>query len=404
MFLSKYNEYVVKRNRVYVYNTRYFNSISFDEFDVDEVKNFMLNANDDKLLDLGFVCKDNDELDQVFEWYMDLKYSALNLNIMLVMNYKCNCACKYCFENLDKSFLSDKNIDTEKIVKFILDIYIKNKSECLTLTFFGGEPILSLPNILDIATALNKSNINIKYLVITNGTLLTASVLAKLSDVGIKHFQITVDGPQHIHDIRRPCKNKRSSWKMIVDNLIFSLDFDVELTLRINIDSENIDYFDELLSSLPKEVVNSKKTNIYIAPVVGCLNCTVSKTLKDREFVLKTAWQKIKKNSYPIPIYPPVYAPCPRHSKESAFYVDMQGNIYTCGGFVGNINRVEKNFSKKFKEYYERLRYIPPETCFNCSFFPVCMGGCQFEASALGSQCQKSYLKGIYDEYFTKYC
>ena len=150
--------------------------------------------------------------------------------------------------------------------------------------------------------------------------------------------------------------------------------------------------------------MNSEKIYIYIAPVVGCLNCSVSKTLKDRELVLKKAWYKIKKNNYSIPIYPPVYAPCPRHSKESAFYIDMNGNIYTCGGFVGDIKRSKKKFSEKFTEYYERLKYIPPEACFNCSFFSVCMGGCQFEASALGSRCQKSYLKGIYDEYFTKYC
>ncbi|MGP1530543.1 MAG: hypothetical protein ACTTI3_09470 [Treponema sp.] len=54
-------------------------------------------------------------------------------------------------------------------------------------------------------------------------------------------------------------------------------------------------------------------------------------------------------------------------------------------------------------EKYERIKYTPPDTCFKCSFFPICMGGCQFEAKALGTYCQKSYLKAVYDEYFTKY-
>ncbi|PIE99055.1 MAG: hypothetical protein CR988_00620 [Treponema sp.] len=404
MYLSKYNEYQLRENRVYVYNTRYFNSISFDENDVDKVKKFMLNTQDTELLNLGFISKTDNELNEIFEWYMDLKYSASHLNIMLVMNYNCNCECKYCFENLDQSFLLTKNIDIKKIVNFILDIYKRNKSESLTLTFFGGEPLLSLENILKITNDLNESKINIKYLVITNGTLLTLPVLEQLFNIGIKHFQITIDGPQQIHDIRRPCKNKKSSWKMIIDNLLIALNLDVEITLRINIDNDNIDYFDELLSSVPKKIIDSEKTNIYIAPVVGCLNCTVAKTLKDRASVLKTAWHKISENNYPIPISPPVYAPCPRHSKESAFYLDMYGNIYTCGGFVGNIKRVEKKFSEKFQEYYERLKYIPPKSCFKCSFFPVCMGGCQFETAALGTNCQKTYLKEIYDEYFTKYC
>lgn len=46
MILSLYNNYVNYDNRVYVYNTRYMNAVSFDSSDIDEVKTFLQSSDE----------------------------------------------------------------------------------------------------------------------------------------------------------------------------------------------------------------------------------------------------------------------------------------------------------------------------------------------------------------------
>lgn len=144
-------------------------------------------------------------------------------------------------------------------------------------------------------------------------------------------------------------------------------------------------------------------TTIYIAPVIGHKTESLNYTLKDRAIFLKRAWKLIKDNNLPISIAPPHYAPCPYSSYESAFYIDFYGNVYTCGGFVGKTEKVERVFDHKTEQFWNRVNYKPKEACFKCTFFPVCMGGCKFEEESLGGNCQYSYLKEVYDEYYTKY-
>jgi len=379
------------------------NAVSFDSSDIDEVKTFLQSSDELYFQKMGFVAAQDNEHDELFEWYMRLKYSHDDLNIMLIMTYDCNCACKYCFEKLDNSLQITNSVNIVKITDFIKALYVKNRYKSIAITFFGGEPFLAYLQILEITETLNIIKTQIKFLVITNGTLLDYNQLKELARLGVKNYQITIDGPKEIHDIRRPCKNGISSWDVIISNLSYFEKLDIDLTIRINIDEQNVQYLGAILDSIPNTIKERKKTLFYISPIVGCLDCSILQTLNSRTKVVKQAWKDIQENGYPIKITPPAYAPCPYHSIESAFYLDLNGNVYTCGGFVGDIERIERKLSNKYPNYYERIKYTPPDTCFKCSFFPICMGGCQFEAKALGTHCQKSYLKAVYDEYFTKY-
>ena len=129
----------------------------------------------------------------------------------------------------------------------------------------------------------------------------------------------------------------------------------------------------------------------------------LKETLEKRTSFMKRAWQIIYDKNLPVAIKPPVYAPCPYDSYESAFYIDLYGNVYTCGGFVGKPNKIEREFGNKSDKFKKRIEYEPDEKCFECTYFPVCMGGCKFETETLGGKCQKAYLTEVYDEYYSKY-
>lgn len=407
-YTSIYNEYVLKDDKVYVYNTQLMNVIRFNSDSIESVKSYLEEVNDETLKNLGFI-RDNDyEVEEGKYNYNKMAYTTKKLNIMIVMTYKCNAKCSYCFEDINKSLLKENNNNLVNICEYISNQYFENNYEELELSFFGGEPSLKVNKICETLKNLNKrkvngKKINLKSLMITNGTLLDEENVLKLKENGLKNYQITLDGPKKIHDVRRPLKNGKSCWDAIINSSEAIFKNDCYISLRINVDEDNVEDLENLYRSLPKPFFNDKN-NMYIAPVVGVLRGSVKETLKKRAHTLKRAWAIIKeKDLSKLDISPPVYAPCPYHSETSAYYIDLNGNIYTCGGFVGKCEKIEGNFSNKNKNFYNRVNYIPEEKCFNCSFYYVCMGSCQFEKESIKANCQYSYLKEVFDDYFTKY-
>lgn len=404
MKLSLYNRYVLRGNDIIVYNTKYENAIAFEEqYDIEAVKTFLEENPSEELEELGFITRDNDELNAQKREYHEMKFGSFKkLNIMLVMTYKCNCSCAYCFENL-LTYPVDAEERIDDVIAYLVKLYKTNNCEEMDLHFFVGEPTLRIDDMVYIFTKLLEIGLNVNPNVITNGTLMCQDAIDKLIDAGISTFQITLDGPQNIHDVRRPMKNGKSSWEAINKTFILLAEKNASIAIRINIDTNNVEYLPEICQNIPEVVKTNPYTTIYIAPIVGCKIKSLDFTLKDRTIFLKRAWSIIKDNNLPIGITPPVYAPCPYSSYESAFYIDLYGNVYTCGGFVGKKEKVERVFEQKTEKFWDRINYTPKDSCYRCTFFPVCMGGCKFEEESLGGSCQYSYLKEVYDEYYTKY-
>ena len=73
-YLSNYNRYIVKNGRVYVYNVRFSNVISFESSSIEEVKFFFSTTNDRKLFELGFIRDDEFEIEEVKLWYERMKF------------------------------------------------------------------------------------------------------------------------------------------------------------------------------------------------------------------------------------------------------------------------------------------------------------------------------------------
>lgn len=404
MKLSLYNRYVLRGNKIVVYNTKYENAIVFeDQNDIEAVKTFLEENPSEELEELGFLTRDNDELNTQKHEYNEMKFGSVKkLNIMLIMTYECNCSCAYCFENL-LTYPMNAEEKIDDVIAYLVKLYMTNNCDEMDLHFFGGEPTLRVDDMINIFNKLLEKGLNVNPNVITNGTLMCQDTVEKLIDAGISTFQITLDGPQNIHDVRRPMKNGKSSWEAINNNLILLAEKNASIAIRINIDANNVEYLPEICQNIPAVVKTNPYTIIYIAPVVGCKIKNLNFTLKDRTIFLKRAWSIVKENNLPISITPPHYAPCPYSSYESAFYIDFYGNVYTCGGFVGKKEKIERVFDQKTEKFWNRINYNPKDSCYRCTFFPVCMGGCKFEEESLGGACQYSYLKEVYDEYYTKY-
>ena len=403
-YLSHYNSYISKPEKILVYNTKYQNVVEFEETNLEAVQNFMKNEPTQELIDMGFVTENAYEVEEEKSRFLQVRFNKEQLNIMLIMTYECNCKCEYCFENLNSSFLNNEKTDLKGTVEYIINTYQQGGYKVLELHFFGGEPTMDIDGMVYVIDELKKAKINVKPDVITNGVLLNEEKIRKLEKAGILSCQITLDGPKHIHDKRRPARNETSAWDSIIKNLEILCETPISTTIRINVDKENVSYLKEICDGMPRKFIENKNSVVYIAPIVGCMTKnTAVETLQERAQTLKTAWNIIEKQKLPIQIQPPVYYPCPNDSFESAFYLDLYGNIYNCGGFVGKCEKIERTTETKTEAFYRRNLSMPHGKCFECEFGPICFGGCKFEEYAIGAGCQYQYLKEVYDEYYQKY-
>jgi uncharacterized protein len=134
--------------------------------------------------------------------------------------------------------------------------------DCLYVSWFGGEPLLALPTVVDISSFAKDlfSRHGKKFIgaATTNASLLSREVFLRLLHVGVNEFQITLDGPQAIHDITRVRADGSGTFDRIWNNLLDigrlanddpSLHFRV--TLRIHYDARTA----YLLSPLINDII-----------------------------------------------------------------------------------------------------------------------------------------------------
>ena len=90
---------------------------------------------------------------------------------------------------------------------------------------------------------------------ISNGSLISDSIITKMKELKIRGVQITVDGPKEIHDQRRISKDHTSSFDAIISNVNKLLKNKIEVVLRINVDKTNESVLSDLIKHLQDKLV-----------------------------------------------------------------------------------------------------------------------------------------------------
>ncbi len=97
------------------------------------------------------------------------------------------------------------------------------RPERLVITFFGGEPLLNLPVLYDLAdrlwAATQQRGVRMMTSIITNGLLLTTDIVDRLVPRGLKGVKITLDGDRDTHNRMRPLRGGQGTFDRIVENI-----------------------------------------------------------------------------------------------------------------------------------------------------------------------------------------
>lgn len=92
----------------------------------------------------------------------------------------------------------------------------KFRDRRVDIGFFGGEPLLRSGWI---ASLLSKTGGGIRSSATTNGYLLTPDLFRKLLPLGLRTYQITLDGLPEDHDRMRILFNGKGTWQRTYDNI-----------------------------------------------------------------------------------------------------------------------------------------------------------------------------------------
>jgi uncharacterized protein len=83
--------------------------------------------------------------------------------------------------------------------------------EHLTVSWFGGEPLLALDIIEELSEAIvewtNRHGVTYQAEMSTNGYYLSKETLQRLLKYKVNRFMVTLDGSKDVHDSRRALAN-----------------------------------------------------------------------------------------------------------------------------------------------------------------------------------------------------
>lgn len=171
-----------------------------------------------------------------------------------IVTYNCNFRCPYCFEKRENKDSLHQIVFTKARVDQTFaamnEIESRKKLQNPIITLYGGEPLLKENKEIVTYIVQEGKKRGYKFHAITNGYDLDSYLDLMAPDL-ICLLQITIDGTKNIHNRRRKHFEDPNTFDKIIFNigLIFQHELNVDIHIRVNIDSSNLEDFKTLYSN-----------------------------------------------------------------------------------------------------------------------------------------------------------
>lgn len=196
--------------------------------------------------------------------------SPRRLHLIMMPTEACNFRCVYCYESFA---LKQMKAEVVVGVKRLLSRRAPGLHSAV-LSWFGGEPLLAAQVIEDVmshAMALQAEHpdLSVQSDITTNGFLLSERMADRMHAVGVRRYQISLDGPQAMHDQKRVRPGGLATFARIWENLIGlkRRTDSFHATLRLHVDTENLASIPELLAQLAVEFSSDRRFDLFLRPI-----------------------------------------------------------------------------------------------------------------------------------------
>ena len=382
------------------------------------------------LVENGFVVESRErERAELRKYFSNMHEDTEQLRVTVLTTLQCNFACDYCFQGDHgdhNKFANKMSMETaQQVIAWIEQRLDEVHPEKFVLTLFGGEPLLNLPVAYYLAEQTHRVCAErgvAQYVnVITNGLLLTPEVVDRLAPYGLNGVKVTLDGDRDAHNRMRPLRGKQGTFDKIIENVRKVAD-KVAITIGGNFDESTADSYPALLDFLREQDFADNIAKINFKPIIkapepekpkGFIPLTVvtadkplggtcmttagagGGTAKPKaatacdtcHFVdekMTFLRDETRKRGFPTPdgIH---MGPCEIHRKH-AYTLGPDGALYSCPGFTGEKTESIAHISGKVEPWHaaamQKYEVLTPlkDECDDCSYIPVCGGGCSVAA------------------------
>jgi uncharacterized protein len=376
----------------------------------------------EQLSENGFVVQDRDtERRDLHAFFREVRESADVLKLTVLTTLQCNFACDYCIQG-------DHGDYNKSAAKMTLDMAARVAAwtearldaigpKRMVLTFFGGEPLLNMPVLYDLAERLHEAcaarGVEMLINIITNGLLLSREIVERLNPLGLNGIKITLDGDRDAHNRSRPLRGGQGTFDRIVANVR-----EVAPLTRIavggNFEMDTADSYPALLDFLAAQDFAPRLSKVNFKPVIrektsvakgmipltavgaegkplngACMTSAgtgVSRVCDTCNFVdekMVFLREETKKRGFSTADGVHM-GPCEIH-KSHAHTIGPDGSLFACPGFAGearqstgHIDGRRDDYRSQAQKNFEQLSAW--EQCHDCAFIPVCAGGCTVAA------------------------
>lgn len=357
------------------------------------------------LMRLGMLVEDSDAEREQMRGLIERVNSQLrHFKVMAVLNLDCNLDCGYCFEGEFRCGRYMAEATADLLVETLVLERISQGWD-VTVSFYGGEPLLSQDLIQRISAPLlaaaGKHGVKYGFSLVTNGTLLDRDMVTRLLPLGLKGAKFTLDGPREIHDGQRPYASGAGSFDTVVNNLAGICDL-IPIQLGGNFRQENYREFPRLLDQLPSYgITPDKLATVIFTPVVSGAGCSdhASECSFSNEPWLMEALPYLREETLARGYSPPKLklSACMVELGDN-LVVDCEGNFYKCPAFMGWEGMSVGSLSERLKEYgaSHGIGNWQIDACLDCCYLPLCFGGCRFVTKLRGAEltevdCRKQF-------------
>jgi uncharacterized protein len=343
----------------------------------------------DALSEDGFLVDGRSADDERLREHLDRANEGVpgEMHVTLMPTLACNLACDYCFQKEHPAFGKMQRKTEEATVEWILRAIDERKLRALHVHYFGGEPLTRRDFVLRTAEILSTSMAarggTFAWSCTTNGVNLTPEFARQMRRFGEGVFKVTLDGDRETHDRTRTYRNGRGSFDEIFANVVACASI-ARIRIGGNFLPDQAASFEKLLDRLDSAGLRDKLEGVRFKPVVDtqqkkstCTGCDgkaetqtlvqLNKSVERRGLGSREQRQETLEE---------MLGPCELHWKNS-YTIDPDGRVYKCPAVAGIPGMEVATVTAGGGEKEAPLLVLRPwRKCGDCSYLPVCMGGC----------------------------
>jgi len=386
----------------------------------------------EQLVEQGFLVTDREtEREDLRQFFREVRDNTDTLKVTVLTTLQCNFACDYCIQgdhgDYNKHAAKMSLEMSARVAAWVESRMDEIGPRRLLLTFFGGEPLLNMPVLYDMAERLHAAcasrGVELLINIITNGLLLSREMVDRLNPLGLNGIKITLDGDRDAHNRVRPLRGGQGTFDRIIANTRAVADL-TRIAVGGNFDVDTVDSYPALLDFLAAQDFAPRLSKVTFKPVIrpsagsgrpelvegreksaptkgiipltavgsegkplngACMTSAgtgVSRVCDTCNFVddqMAFLREETKKRGFSTADGVHM-GPCEIH-KGHAYTIGPDGSLFACPGFAGEALQSTGHIDGRLEEHRSRAlrnfeRLAAWEQCHDCAFIPVCAGGC----------------------------